>query len=82
MERDSYLTAGDALRRARRLRGIDLGREIPQREIAEIVGKSQQWVASVENGRTELKLNDASKIARYLDIDIADLVATPQELAS
>lgn len=73
---DRTLSTGDSLRTARRSRNLS------QRAVGELVGKSQQWCAGVEAGRITLSLVDAVTIARALGVKVDKLTDWPREVAS
>lgn len=66
-EASMNLTDGERIRRERRMA------EITQSELAEAVGVKQQTIAQYESGRIRLSLEVARKIAKALDVKVADL---------
>ncbi len=50
-------------------------KELNQIELAERVGMSQRWISDIERGVTEIPRLDAlHRLARVLEIDVADLI--------
>ncbi len=51
-----------------RLRDIREDRDLTQTEIGIILNKSQQGYNHIENGRTELKIEDLIKLCRFYNL--------------
>jgi len=56
------------------IRAILARRRSTGKELAETLGVSRSWVSYRLIGTTEITLNDLERIARALDVDIADLL--------
>ncbi|WP_208024621.1 helix-turn-helix domain-containing protein [Amycolatopsis pithecellobii] len=64
------MTIGERISWYRRRRGLS------QRVLAELVGRTEDWLNKVENNRIQLdRLSVISSVAEQLDIDLADLLA-------
>lgn len=66
------LTIGERIAWYRRRRGLS------QRVLAELVGRTEDWLNKVENNRIQLdRLSVISTVARELDVTLPDLLAEP-----
>ena len=59
------------------IRAILARRRSTGKELAETLGVSRSWISYRLTGTTEITLNDLERIARALDVDIADLLPRP-----
>ena len=48
-----------------RMRNLREDRDLTQREVAEIINKSQQGYSHIEEGRAELKIEDLIKLCKF-----------------
>ena len=62
------MTIGENIKRVRKEKGLT------QKQLAEILGVTQQMIGSYENSDREPKLNSLSKIAKALDVDVWELI--------
>ena len=51
-----------------RMRNLREDRDLTQREVAEIINKSQQGYSHIEEGRAELKIEDLIKLCKFYGI--------------
>ena len=51
-----------------RMRNLREDRDLPQREIAKIINKSQQGYSHIEEGRAELKIDDLIKLCKFYKV--------------
>ena len=51
-----------------RMRNLREDRDLTQREVAEIIHKSQQGYSHIEEGRAELKIEDLIKLCRFYGV--------------
>ena len=51
-----------------RMRYLREDRDLTQREVAEIIHKSQQGYSHIEEGRAELKIEDLIKLCRFYGV--------------
>ena len=48
-----------------RMRALREDRDYTQREVAEVINKSQQGYSHIEEGRAELKIDDLIKLCKF-----------------
>jgi transcriptional regulator with XRE-family HTH domain len=58
-----------------RIRDVRLRRGLSQAVLAQLVGRSERWLIDVEQGRVDLKVSDALKLARELRIGVGELLS-------
>jgi len=63
---------GDALRRARKARGLSLA------QVAESTGISRSLLSLIETGRSDITIGRLSRLAQLYDIRLAELVPEPR----
>ncbi len=51
-----------------RMRSLREDRDLPQREVAKVINKSQQGYSHIEDGRAELKIDDMIKLCRFYGV--------------
>ena len=51
-----------------RMRNLREDRDLTQREVAEVIHKSQQGYSHIEDGRAELKIEDLIKLCRFYGV--------------
>ena len=51
-----------------RMRNLREDRDLPQREIAKIINKSQQGYSHIEEGRAELKIDELIKLCKFYKV--------------
>ena len=51
-----------------RMRNLREDRDLTQREVAQIINKSQQGYSHIEDGRAELKIEDLIKLCRFYGV--------------
>lgn len=51
-----------------RMRNIREDRDLTQKQVGEIINKSQQGYNHIETGRAELKIEDLIKLCRFYDV--------------
>ena len=59
---------------ARNLRRIRAERHLSQEVLADLAGLHRTYVSSVERSERNVSLDNIEKLARALDIDVADLM--------
>jgi transcriptional regulator with XRE-family HTH domain len=70
--------AGDALSVGERVAFYRRRRGLTQRELAGLVGRSEEWVSSIERGRREIRRVDRlTEVARALRVTLPDLLGQP-----
>ncbi len=57
-----------------RLREVRTAKGVTQQALGDVLGKSDVSILRYEKGRAPITLNDLDKIARYLGVDIMDLI--------
>ncbi len=57
-----------------RIRDVRLRRGLSQAVLAQLVGRSERWLIDVEQGRVDLRVSDALKLARELCIGVGELL--------
>ena len=50
------------------MRNLREDRDLTQREVAQIINKSQQGYSHIEDGRAELKIEDLIKLCRFYGV--------------
>lgn len=63
---------GDALRRARKARGLSLA------QVAESTGISRSLLSLIETGRSDITVGRLSRLARLYELKLADLLPEPR----
>ena len=51
-----------------RMRNLREDRDLTQREVGQIINKSQQGYSHIEEGRAELKIEDLIKLCRFYGV--------------
>ena len=51
-----------------RMRNLREDRDLTQREVAEVINKSQQGYSHIEDGRAELKIEDLIKLCKFYGV--------------
>lgn len=51
-----------------RMRNIREDRDLTQKQVGEIINKSQQGYNHIETGRTELKIEDLIKLCQFYNV--------------
>ena len=51
-----------------RMRNLREDRDLTQKEVANIINKSQQGYSHIEDGRAELKIDDLSKLCQFYGV--------------
>ena len=51
-----------------RMRNLREDRDLTQREVAQVINKSQQGYSHIEDGRAELKIEDLAKLCKFYNI--------------
>ena len=51
-----------------RMRNLREDNDLTQREVAQIINKSQQGYSHIEDGRAELKIDDLIKLCKYYNV--------------
>ena len=51
-----------------RMRNLREDRDLTQREVGEIINKSQQGYSHIEEGRAELKIEDLIKLCKFYGV--------------
>ena len=51
-----------------RMRALREGKDLTQREVAQIINKSQQGYSHMEEGRAELKIEDLIKLCDFYKV--------------
>jgi transcriptional regulator with XRE-family HTH domain len=51
-----------------RMRSLREDRDLTQREVAEVIQKSQQGYSHIEDGRAELKIEDLIKLCKFYGV--------------
>jgi transcriptional regulator with XRE-family HTH domain len=50
------------------MRNLREDRDLTQREVAEVINKSQQGYSHIEEGRAELKIDDLIKLCKFYGV--------------
>lgn len=51
-----------------RMRNLREDRDLTQKEVGQIINKSQQGYSHIEDGRAELKIDDLIKLCRFYGV--------------
>lgn len=51
-----------------RMRNLREDRDLTQREVAQVINKSQQGYSHIEDGRAELKIDDLIKLCKFYKV--------------
>ncbi len=51
-----------------RMRNLREDRDLTQKEVGEIINKSQQGYSHIEDGRAELKIDDLIKLCKFYGV--------------
>ena len=57
-----------------RLRDVREDRDLSQAEVGKVLNKSQQGYSHIENGRSELKIDDLITLCRYYNLSADYLI--------
>ena len=66
--KQTNITIGENIKRIRKEKGLT------QKQLAEMLGVTQQMIGTYENNKRTPKLDTALKIAKALDVDVLDLL--------
>src|SRR4051812_7839861 len=70
--------AGDELSIGERIAFYRARRQLTQRELAGLVGRSEEWVSSIERGRRQVRRLDVlTAVAAALRVTLPDLMGQP-----
>ena len=58
----------------KRMRNLREDRDLTQREVAEVINKSQQGYSHIEDGRAELKIDDLVRLCKFYGVSADYLV--------
>lgn len=59
---------GDFMHYRTRMRNLREDRDLTQRQVAEVINKSQQGYSHIEDGRAELKIEDLIRLCEFYDV--------------
>ena len=62
-----------------RMRNLREDRDLTQREVAQVINKSQQGYGHIEEGRAELKIDDMVKLCRFYGVSADYFVGLSDE---
>lgn len=62
-----------------RLREVREDRDLSQKEVGEVIHKSQQGYSHIENGRAELKIEDLIALCRFYHLSADYLIGLADE---
>ena len=62
-----------------RLRHLREDRDLTQKEVGQIINKSQQGYSHIEDGRAELKIDDLIKLCRFYNVSSDYLIGIKDE---
>ena len=62
-----------------RMRNLREDRDLTQREVAEIINKSQQGYSHIEEGRAELKIEDLIKLCKFYGVSADYFIGLTEE---
>ena len=51
-----------------RMRNLREDRDLTQKEVAQVINKSQQGYSHIEEGRAELKIDDLIKLCKFYNV--------------
>ena len=51
-----------------RMRNLREDRDLTQRQVAEVINKSQQGYSHIEDGRAELKIDDLIRLCKFYGV--------------
>jgi transcriptional regulator with XRE-family HTH domain len=75
---DDVRGAGDDLTIGQRIAFYRVRRSLTQRQLADLLGRSEEWVSSIERGRRELRRVDRiAEVAAALRVTLSDLLGQP-----
>lgn len=57
-----------------KIKSMRVLKEIKQKDMANLLGISPQYLSRLESGRVDLKLSTLKQIAKALDVDLKDLL--------
>lgn len=52
----------------KRMRALREDRDLTQREVGQVINKSQQGYSHIEDGRAELKIDDLIKLCKFYGV--------------
>lgn len=52
----------------KRMRALREDRDLTQREVGQVINKSQQGYSHIEDGRAELKIDDLIKLCKFYSV--------------
>ena len=62
-----------------RMRNLREDRDLTQREVAEVINKSQQGYSHIEEGRAELKIDDLIKLCKFYGVSADYFIGMTEE---
>ncbi|MDO4836316.1 MAG: helix-turn-helix transcriptional regulator [Clostridia bacterium] len=62
-----------------RIRAVREDRDLTQKQIGEVLQKSQQGYNQIEDGRAELKIDDLVRLCRYYNLSADYLIGLTDE---
>ena len=65
-----------------RMRNLREDRDLTQREVAQVLNKSQQGYSHIEDGRAELKIDDLVKLCQFYNLSADYLIGLSNEQKS
>lgn len=69
----------DEIDRINRIKEILIRCNVSQKKLAEMIGKSQNSIASICNNKSQPHLKDLKRIADLLDVDIRELLISTKK---
>jgi putative transcriptional regulator len=64
------------MERINRIKEVLVIKGISQKELAERIGRNPNTIASICNNKTQPHLKELKRIAKYLDVDIRELLVS------
>ena len=65
-----YIWFGDGMDYRQRIREVREDRDFTQKQIGAVINKSQQGYNHIEDGRSELKIDDLIKLLKFYNLGI------------
>ncbi len=62
-----------------RMRALREDRDLTQREVAQVINKSQQGYSHIEDGRAELKIDDLIKLCNFYGVSADYFIGIKEE---
>lgn len=63
-----------------KMRALRIDRDLPQKEIAAVLGISQQYYSEYENGKRKLPIDHLQKLCKYYHVSADYILGLPQGL--